>query len=61
MVDIFIYFFLFLLMDGGLVKVGNVDFIVFVGVFDVIEVVFSDIVLKILICFDKEVEIVNVD
>lgn len=61
MVDIFIYFFLFLLMDGGLVKVGNVDFIVFVGVFDVMEVEFSDIVLKILICFDKEVEIVNVD
>lgn len=61
MVDIFIYFFVFFLMDGGLVKVGNVDFIVFVGVFDVIEVKFSDIVVKILICFDKEVEIVNVD
>lgn len=48
-------------MDGGLVKVGNADLTVFAGAPDVIEVAFSDTALKILIRFDKEVEIVNAD
>ena len=48
-------------MDGGLVKVGNADLTVYAGAPDVIDVKFSDTVVKILIHFDKEAYIVYVD
>ena len=46
-------------MDGGLVQVGDVDLTVYARAPDVIDVKFSDTAVKILIHFDKKVEIVN--
>lgn len=48
-------------MDGGLVQVGNADLTVYVRAPVVIEVMFSDTAVKILIRFDKEAEIINAD
>lgn len=48
-------------MDGGLVKVGNADLTVYARAPNVIDVKFSDTVVKILIHFDKEADIVNAD
>lgn len=48
-------------MDGGFNIVGSVILIVYVCVFNVIIVKFSDIVIMILVFFDIDIDIVNDD